>query len=400
MPDTLGVVGGGQLGRYFVLAAQRLGFRTMVLEPDPRSPAGQVAHEHIVADYDDAQALQRMADVCRAVTVEFENPPVASLEWLAQRVVVRPAPHAVAITQDRRREKQLCADIGIATAPWVSIESAADINRVRRDGLAGSTFILKTARLGYDGKGQIRLASLDELPIAWRSLGDVPCVLEGVVPLDMEVSAVLARGADGAVATYALTRNTHVNGILDTSAAPLSAIHGDATLAAAVSSATTTALRIAEHLHYVGVLAVEFFVSDARLLVNELAPRPHNSGHWTLDAARTSQFEQQVRALVGLPLGDTSMTCEHVAMGNLLGDRWQFGEPHFALVNGVDEARLHLYGKSEARPGRKMGHLTVRGSNALGSNVHGSNVHGSNVLTRMRELRDAMTISDESGASR
>ena len=395
MPDTLGVVGGGQLGRYFVLAAQRLGFRTMVLEPDPRSPAGQVAHEHIVADYDNTQALQRMADVCRAVTVEFENPPVASLEWLAQRVVVRPAPHAVAITQDRRREKQLCADIGIATAPWVSIESAADVSRVRRDGLAGSAFILKTARLGYDGKGQVRLASLDELPIAWQSLGDVPCVLEGVVPLDMEVSVVLARGADGAVATYALTRNTHVNGILDTSAAPLSATHGDTKLAAAVSSATTTALRIAEHLQYVGVLAVEFFVSDARLLVNELAPRPHNSGHWTLDAAHTSQFEQQVRALVGLPLGDTSMTCGHVAMGNLLGDRWQFGEPHFALVNGVDEARLHLYGKSEARPGRKMGHLTV-----LGSNVHGSNVHGSNVLTRMRELRDAMTISDESGASR
>jgi len=400
MPDTLGVVGGGQLGRYFVLAARRLGFRTMVLEPDPRSPAGQVAHEHIVADYDDAQALQRMAEVCRAVTVEFENPPVASLEWLAQRVVVRPAPHAVAITQDRRREKQLCADIGIATAPWVSIESAADVSRVRRDGLAGSAFILKTARLGYDGKGQVRLASLDELPIAWQSLGDVPCVLEGVVPLDMEVSVVLARGADGAVATYALTRNTHVNGVLDTSAAPLSATHGDTKLAAAVSSATTTALRIAEHLHYVGVLAVEFFVSDARLLVNELAPRPHNSGHWTLDAARTSQFEQQVRALVGLPLGDTSMTCEQVAMGNLLGDRWQFGEPHFALINGVDEARLHLYGKSEARPGRKMGHLTVLGSNVHGSNVHGSNVHGSNVLTRMRELRDAMTISDESGASR
>ena len=395
MPDTLGVVGGGQLGRYFVLAAQRLGFRTMVLEPDPRSPAGQVAHEHIVADYDDTQALQRMADACRAVTVEFENPPVASLEWLAQRVVVRPAPHAVAITQDRRREKQLCADIGIATAPWVSIESAADVSRVRRDGLAGSAFILKTARLGYDGKGQVRLASLDELPIAWQSLGDVPCVLEGVVPLDMEVSVVLARGADGAVATYALTRNTHVNGILDTSAAPLSATHGDTKLADAISSATTTALRIAEHLHYVGVLAVEFFVSDARLLVNELAPRPHNSGHWTLDAARTSQFEQQVRALVGLPLGDTSMTCEQVAMGNLLGDRWQFGEPHFALINGVDEARLHLYGKSEARPGRKMGHLTV-----LGSNVHGSNSLDSNVLTHMRDLRDAMTISDESGASR
>jgi 5-(carboxyamino)imidazole ribonucleotide synthase len=395
MPDTLGVVGGGQLGRYFVLAARRLGFRTMVLEPDPRSPAGQVAHEHIVADYDDAQALQRMAEVCRAVTVEFENPPVASLEWLAQRVVVRPAPHAVAITQDRRREKQLCADIGIATAPWVSIESAADVSRVRRDGLAGSAFILKTARLGYDGKGQVRLASLDELPIAWQSLGDVPCVLEGVVPLDMEVSAVLARGADGAVATYALTRNTHVNGILDTSAAPLSATHGDTKLADAISSATTTALRIAEHLHYVGVLAVEFFVSDARLLVNELAPRPHNSGHWTLDAAHTSQFEQQVRALVGLPLGDTRMTCEHVAMGNLLGDRWQFGEPHFALVDGVDGARLHLYGKSEARPGRKMGHLTVLGSNALGSNMLDSNV-----LTRMRELRDAMTISDESGASR
>jgi 5-(carboxyamino)imidazole ribonucleotide synthase len=211
----------------------------------------------------------------------------------------------------------------------------------------------------------------------------------------MEVSAVLARGADGAVATYALTRNTHVNGILDTSAAPLSATPEDTKIATAVSSATITALRIAEHLQYVGVLAVEFFVSDARLLVNELAPRPHNSGHWTLDAAHTSQFEQQVRALVGLPLGDTSMTCGHVAMGNLLGDRWQFGEPHFALVNGVDEARLHLYGKSEARPGRKMGHLTV-----LGSNVHGSNVHGSNVLTRMRELRDAMTISDENGASR
>lgn len=395
MPETLGVLGGGQLGRYFVLAARAHGFRTVVLEPDPDSPAGKEADEHIVANYDDETALERMAAACTAVTVEFENPPVVALDFLARRVVVRPSPDAVAIAQDRRREKQLCRMLGLATAPWCAIATNSDIERTLAEGLDDSLtsttdgFIVKTARLGYDGKGQVRIDDLGDLRHAWNELRRVECIVEARVPLDAELSVVLARDAEGTTATYAPTLNMHSNGILDTSVAP---IDGLPNMCEVVpndirSLATATSVRIADHLSYVGVLAVEFFVSSGRLLVNELAPRPHNSGHWTLDAAATSQFDQQVRTLAGLPLGDTSMTSAMVAMGNLLGDRWANGVPRFSLAEEDARARLHLYGKHEPRPGRKMGHLTV-----LGETVD------ADVVRTMRELRDNMTINDGSDA--
>ena len=372
MGDALGVIGGGQLGRYFVQAAQALGFRTVVLEPDQLSPAGAVADHHIVAAYDDSNALTELADLCSAVTVEFENPPVAALELLAERIIVRPSPNAVAIAQDRRREKQFCVDNRIQMAPFAVIENLDDVGAIahRADELFPA--ILKTARMGYDGKGQQRLANYTELRGAFTALGNVPCVLEKLVPLDDELSVIVARGVDGDVVTYEPTRNLHVDGVLDVSSAPIANSQ-------VTEQAHKVALRLAEALDYVGVLGVEFFVSGGELLVNEMAPRPHNSGHWTLDAAQTSQFEQQVRALVGMPLGSTAMTHPAVVMLNLLGDRWAHGDPNFALAASDSSANLHLYGKSEAKPGRKMGHLTVVGNEM------------SQVLSHARQLRDAIT---------
>jgi 5-(carboxyamino)imidazole ribonucleotide synthase len=372
MGDALGVIGGGQLGRYFVQAAQALGFRTVALEPDQLSPAGAVADHHIVAAYDDPDALTELADLCSAVTVEFENPPVAALEFLAERIIVRPSPNAVAIAQDRRREKQFCVDNRIQVAPFAVIENLDDVGAIadRADELFPA--ILKTARMGYDGKGQQRLASYTELRGAFTALGNVPCVLEKLVPLDDELSVIVARGVDGEVVTYEPTRNLHVDGVLDVSSAPIPNSQ-------VTEHARKVALSLVEALDYVGVLGVEFFVSGGELLVNEMAPRPHNSGHWTLDAAQTSQFEQQVRALVGMPLGSTTMTHPAVVMLNLLGDRWAHGDPNFALAASDSAAHLHLYGKSEAKPGRKMGHLTVVGNEM------------SQVLAHVRQLRDAIT---------
>ena len=372
MGDALGVIGGGQLGRYFVQAAQVLGFRTVVLEPDQLSPAGAVADHHIVAAYDDSDALTELADLCSAVTVEFENPPVATLEFLAERIIVRPSPNAVAIAQDRRREKQFCVDNRIQVAPFAVIENLDDVGAIadRADELFPA--ILKTSRMGYDGKGQQRLANYTELRGAFTALGNVPCVLEKLVPLDDELSVIVARGVDGEVVTYEPTRNLHVDGVLDVSSAPIPNSQ-------VTEHARKVALRLAEALDYVGVLGVEFFVSGGELLVNEVAPRPHNSGHWTIDAAQTSQFEQQVRALVGMPLGSTAMTHPAVVMLNLLGDRWAHGDPNFALAASDSAAHLHLYGKSEAKPGRKMGHLSVVGNEM------------SQVLSHARELRDAIT---------
>ncbi len=374
MGDALGVIGGGQLGRYFVQAAQALGFRTVVLEPDQLSPAGAVADHHIVAAYDNPDALTELADLCSAVTVEFENPPVAALEFLAEQIIVRPSPNAVAIAQDRRIEKQFCIDNQIRVAPFAVIANLDDVGVIadRADELFPA--ILKTARMGYDGKGQQRLANYTELRGAFTALGNVPCVLEKLVPLDDELSVIVTRGADGEVVTYEPTRNLHVDGVLDVSSAPIANSQ-------VTEQARKVALRLAEALDYVGVLGVEFFVSGGELLVNEMAPRPHNSGHWTLDASQTSQFEQQVRALVGMPLGSTAMTHQAVVMLNLLGDRWAHGEPNFALAASDSAAHLHLYGKSEAKPGRKMGHLTVVGNEM------------SQVLAHARQLRDAITPS-------
>jgi 5-(carboxyamino)imidazole ribonucleotide synthase len=344
-PATLGVLGGGQLGRYFVMAARTMGYGTVVLEPDPEAPAGKVADEHIVAAFDDESALKHLAAVCAMVTTEFENPPAAAMNLLSMHTAVQPSPSAVAIAQDRRTEKAFLSAAGVPVAPYVGIETSEDVAVATKFRYPA---ILKTARLGYDGKGQIAVASPADLENAWLQLDRQPCVLEQRLQLDGEVSVVLARNVRGDTAMYPVAHNTHVNGILDCTVAPFTA-----------SGATHLADAVANELEYVGVLAVEMFIVDGQLLVNELAPRPHNSGHWTLDAARTSQFEQQVRAVCGLGLGDPSMTAPGVAMVNLLGDLWADGEPDWSMVMADPEASLHLYGKTMSRPGRKMGHITV-----------------------------------------
>ncbi len=349
-PATLGILGGGQLGRYFVMAARTMGYRTMVLEPDPHSPAGRVADEHLVAAYGDETALRHLASVCSVVTTEFENPPSAAMEWLTAHTRVHPSPHAVAVAQDRRMEKAFLREASIPIAPFAVIETDEDVA-----GAAGLQYpaILKTARLGYDGKGQITVTRHADLHTAWTQLDSQPCVLEQRLRLDGEVSVVLARGADGQTAIYPVAHNTHVDGILDCTVVPFAA-PGAAELATAIAAS----------LDYVGVLAVEMFTVGDELLVNELAPRPHNSGHWTLDAARTSQFEQQVRAVCGLGLGNPSLSAPAAAMVNLLGDLWADGEPDWSRALADPNASLHLYGKSSARPGRKMGHITVTAATA------------------------------------
>ncbi len=344
-PATLGILGGGQLGRYFVMAARTMGYRTIVLEPDPSAPAGGVADEHLVAPYDDSAALQHLASTCAVVTTEFENPPSAAMEWLSTHTVVHPSPTAVAIAQDRQLEKAFLREAGIPVAPFVVIETDADAaNAIELHYPA----ILKTSRLGYDGKGQITVAAHGELAAAWAQLDRQRCVLEQRMELDGELSVVLARSSNGDVAIYPTAHNTHVDGILDCTVVPFAAPH-----------AAELATNVAGSLDYVGVLAVEMFIVGDQLLVNELAPRPHNSGHWTLDAARTSQFEQQVRAVCGVGLGDPSLSAPAAAMVNLLGDLWADGEPDWTVVMADPCASLHLYGKSSARPGRKMGHITV-----------------------------------------
>ena len=350
---TLGMLGGGQLGRMFTIAARTMGYRVIVLDPDPESPAGQLATEHLRAEYDDSKALDYLARNCAAVTTEFENVPAATLERLARRCVVRPGSRAVAITQDRIHEKNFLRTRGFATAPFAVVRSSSDLE----DGFEqiGAPAILKVARFGYDGKGQAVVRNLREARAAWNSMKHEPCVLERRVPLDTEVSVVLARGIDNAVAIYPVSENTHANGILDLTVVP--ACIGPARARAAQA----TARRIAARLEYVGVLAVEFFISRGKLLVNEIAPRPHNSGHYTIDACVTSQFEQQVRALCGLPLGETRLLSP-VAMVNLLGNAWAGGVPRWEKLLQSPRTKLHLYGKREARPGRKMGHFSCLAS--------------------------------------
>jgi len=362
MTAMLGVLGGGQLGNFFVLAAKKMGYQTAVLDPDPHAPAGVNADIHIVAPFDDIDALNQLASMCSAVTIEFENPPVTALEHLAQQVTVRPSPSAVAIAQNRREEKQFCQSIGLAVAPYEVLETREDLERIAKNGVAEThldpfsvPLFMKTCRNGYDGKGQQIVKQLSNISDHWNALGNVPCVVEQKIALDAEFSIIVSRSEQGQIALFAPTLNIHLDGVLDISTAPSQL---DSQI---LDQGKLAATKIAEKLDYVGVLAVEFFVSDNRLFVNELAPRPHNSGHWTLDAANTSQFEQQVRALVGEPLGDPSMTCSAVAMVNLLGDRWANGEPLFELTNTDSCAHLYLYGKKDARAGRKMGHLTMTG---------------------------------------
>lgn len=346
---TLGILGGGQLGRMFTLAARVMGYRVVVLDPDPDSPAGQLADIHLKGDYQDAVTLLRMGQLCDAVSTEWENVPARSLEFLAKHCRVHPSPATVAVAQDRLLEKTRAREFGCVTAPFANIEDSGDL--VHAWTVVGGPALLKTRRLGYDGKGQARIDNLDELVEAFERLGGVPCLLEGFLPLEREVSVVLARGADGEIAFYPLAENHHLRGILDISAVPARVGEGVA------GQAREMAAALANGLGYVGVLAVEFFIlSDGRVVFNEMAPRPHNSGHYTIDACVTDQFEQQVRTLAGLPLGDTRLLSPCV-MVNLLGDIWQ-PEPRWAELLSHSAIRLHLYGKAQPRPGRKMGHYT------------------------------------------
>ncbi|MGQ9724594.1 MAG: 5-(carboxyamino)imidazole ribonucleotide synthase [Tepidimonas sp.] len=360
---TLGVVGGGQLGRMFVHAAQALGYQTAVLDPDINCPAGRVSDYHIAAGYDDEQGLAQLMQRCEAITTEFENVPAGALATLAAHRPVAPAPQAVAVAQDRIAEKAhlaACArDSSVGLAPYVPIESDADLVRVPDALLPG---ILKTARLGYDGRGQVRVADRAELAAAWARLGRVPCVLEQRLALRDELSVIVARGADGTMVHFPVQRNLHRDGILAVTEVYLGNV--PTALAEQAIAATRT---IAAQLHYVGVLCVEFFVvddgrADGALVVNEMAPRPHNSGHYTIDACDVSQFELQVRAMTGLPLPAPRQHSAAVML-NLLGDLWvRDGRPvtpDWAGVLALPGTHLHLYGKLDARPGRKMGHLTV-----------------------------------------
>ena len=352
---TLGVLGGGQLGRMFCLAARNLGYRVIVLDPDPASPAGAVADIHLQADYQDSQALARLGAECAAITTEWESVPATTLEELATHCPVRPSAASVAVARDRIIEKTFLRDLGLATAPFFAITQSADLDAAMTD--LRMPALLKTATLGYDGKGQIGVTTLEEARAGFAQLGNRPCVLEEKVNLAQELSVVLARGSDGETAFYPIGENVHRNGILHTTRVP-------GQIPAAVSElALGMARRVAEALDYIGVLAVEFFfTTDGELLINEMAPRPHNSGHYTLDACATSQFEQQVRALCGLPLGSTRLLTP-VTMLNLLGDLWGNSQPDWLQILNHPEAKLHLYGKREARIGRKMGHVNVLSEN-------------------------------------
>jgi 5-(carboxyamino)imidazole ribonucleotide synthase len=349
-PATLGILGGGQLGRYAVMAAASMGYRTIVLDPDPSAPAGVLAHEHLVAAYDDPDALRRLALECDVITTEFENPPAAALDELAATVIVAPSPAAVRIAQDRIAEKRFLLDNGFPVCRYQVLDGDAPVvDAALVDGGA----IVKTARLGYDGKGQRAVSSVAETLAAWAELGGVACVVEQRLELETELSVIVGRTVSGDVETWPVAENRHVDGILDLSVVPA------AVPAKLADRAMGLAMAVADALGYVGVLAVELFVADGEVLVNELAPRPHNSGHWTLDASVTSQYEQQVRAACGLGLGSTAMTVPAIAMVNLLGDLWDGGDPDWTVVLADPNAKLHLYGKSSPRPGRKMGHLTV-----------------------------------------
>ncbi|MDI4633006.1 5-(carboxyamino)imidazole ribonucleotide synthase [Pelomonas sp. V22] len=353
---TLGVMGGGQLGRMFVQAAQSLGYRTVVLDPDAESPAGAVAHQQIRADYLDPQGLAQLAEACDAITTEFENVPAAALAQLAATRTVAPAGSAVAKCQDRADEKAHFKASGVECAPYAVIRSEADLAAVDAALLPG---ILKTARMGYDGKGQARVRDRAELAAAFAAMKGVPCVLEQLLPLQLELSVIVARGADGQVVEFPVQQNLHRDGILAVTEVPAPNVPAEVQAEARASAA-----RIATELGYVGVLCVEFFLlTDGRLLVNEMAPRPHNSGHYTLDACDITQFEAQVRALAGLPL-NTPRLHSPVVMLNLLGDLWfdangSERSPAWGQVLAIPGTHLHLYGKTSARPGRKMGHLNV-----------------------------------------
>lgn len=360
-PAMLGVMGGGQLGRMFAHAAQAMGFKVAVLDPARDSPAGQAADRLIVAGYSDAAGLADLASACSAITTEFENVPADSLAYLGERTFVAPAAQCVSVAQDRIAEKRFFVDCapssGVMPAPHKTIASSEDIDAIPDDLLPG---ILKTVRMGYDGKGQVRVRTRAEVRTAFAEMKGVTCLLEKMLPLAYEVSVLTARGADGESVVYPIAENVHRDGILFTTTVP-----GPNVSSGCAAMAQDAAREIISQLGYVGVLCIEFFVlEDGTLIVNEMAPRPHNSGHYTIDACVTSQFAQQVRAMARLPLGDVRQHSPAVML-NILGDVWfdsgseTAREPAWEQVLALPGACLHLYGKEEARRGRKMGHLTL-----------------------------------------
>ncbi|MBN8808509.1 MAG: 5-(carboxyamino)imidazole ribonucleotide synthase [Sphingomonas sp.] len=345
--STIGILGGGQLGRMLASAAAELGYHTHILAPDAESVAAQTASSFTRADYHSRIVLDEMAARCDVVTYEFENIAIEPIDYLAGKVPVHPAPAALAIAQDRANEKAFVDAIGGRTAPWRRVETLEELRAAL--GEIGAPAILKTLRLGYDGKGQVRIAAPDEAEAAWSAIGGRPAILEGFVEFSHEFSIILARGTGGAMVSYPPPWNRHVDGILATSTLP-----APAEIAAQWGVAAALTGRIADTLDYVGVLACEFFATAAGPVFNEMAPRVHNSGHWTIEGAVASQFENHIRAIAGLPLGDTALTAPAVEMENLIGDagdRW-------VEILAEPGAHLHLYGKGDARPGRKMGHVT------------------------------------------
>ncbi len=346
--SIIGIIGGGQLGRMLAMAAARLGYETIILEPQAGCPAAQVANRQIVAAYDDPEALAQLAALSDVITYEFENVPVSAADRLAEKALVFPPPAALEISQDRFTEKQFLNESGIETAPWRPIDDEETL--IAALGALGQCGILKTRRLGYDGKGQVRLTSLNETEArnALSAINNAPAILEGFIEFDREVSVIAARDRSGNIAIFDIAENVHKDGILATSTVP-AAIN-----AQTMDAAHTAAEKLLHALDYVGVLGLEFFVlKDGTLLANEFAPRVHNSGHWTEAACAISQFEQHIRAVVGLPLGNTDRHSDCV-MENLIGDDIE----KVPAILCEKDAVLHLYGKKEARPGRKMGHVT------------------------------------------
>jgi 5-(carboxyamino)imidazole ribonucleotide synthase len=348
---AVGVLGSGQLGRMFAIAARRMGYRVHTFSPDADTPTGQVADLEVIAPYDDLDAVSRFAAGVSVVTFEFENVPAPTAEAAAKHAPVRPRGEVLHTSQHRIREKTFLTKAGLPLTPFRTVTTADELRRAVAD--LGCPAILKTADFGYDGKGQVRVTSPEQAAGAWASIGNVPAVLEAFILFEKEISVVAARGADGAYADWGVIENRHHNHILDISVAPAAVSEG------VLREAREIARAVLEALDVVGVLCVEFFVEQGgRLMINELAPRPHNSGHLTFDASVTSQFEQQLRAVCGLPLGSTELL-RPAAMANLLGDLWQDGEPDWVAACSHPDVKLHLYGKLAPRAGRKMGHLTA-----------------------------------------
>lgn len=369
--SRIGVLGGGQLGRMFAMAARRLGYRVHTLAPEGDTPTGQISDVEINAPYDDLDAVAAFARAVDVVTFEFENVPAAAAAIAEEHAVVRPNGRALHVAQNRIREKSFVADLGVAVTPFACVRSDGELEQAVAS--VGCPAVLKTASFGYDGKGQTMIQKPGTARDAWVSLERQESILEAFVDLDREVSIIGARGADGSTSVFAPFENVHRHHILDVTVSPAAVADSMAREAADATRA------ILDALDYVGILCIEFFVArDGRLLFNEMAPRPHNSGHLTFDACRTSQFEQQVRAICGLPLGSPDLI-QPAAMTNLLGHLWSDGEPDWSAALAFPDVKLHLYGKSEARPGRKMGHLT-----ALAPTTK-------EARTRVLEAREALT---------